>query len=170
MLTTREQNYFNRLIRESKSELDSIKIKYSTEIQFSTFKSARSFGRCTQFPNGNFGIKITEALIKTRNDKSIKDTIIHELLHTCKDSMCHTGNWKRNAEKVNRLLGYNIKRLSSYEEKGMEKESTFKYAGICNSCGHKYYFKKITKCIKAQGIGYQCGICKASSNFSFYTL
>lgn len=63
--------------------------------------------------------------IHLREDTDIdglKNTIIHELLHTCKGCMKHTGEWKQLAEKVNRYYGYNIKRCDSADEKGISEE------------------------------------------------
>ena len=52
----------------------------------------------------------------------LKNTIIHELLHTCVGCMNHKAKWKFYADKVNRAYGYDdIKRTSTADEKGVKE-------------------------------------------------
>ena len=53
------------------------------------------------------------------SERGLKETIIHEILHTCPNCMCHTGEWKRLADFVNDCYGYDVKRVNTAEEKGM---------------------------------------------------
>ena len=45
-------------------------------------------------------------------EKSIRNTLIHELLHTVPDGMRHTGAWKKWAKYVSSKTGYTIQRLA----------------------------------------------------------
>lgn len=56
------------------------------------------------------------------------------------------GRWKRVADKVNRAYHYNIKRTTSYGEKGVEppKPREPKYIVRCPACGHQW--KHYRKC------------------------
>ena len=47
------------------------------------------------------------------NDTEVMNTIIHEILHTCKDCMTHKGEWKRLANIVNANTKYNITRCTN---------------------------------------------------------
>lgn len=94
------------------------------------------------------------------SERGLKETIIHEILHTCHNCMCHTGEWKRLAELVNDCYGYNVKRADTTEDKGMndfyreheeyaKKKPTWKYTIVCKNCGkvigHKARVCKITR-------------------------
>jgi hypothetical protein len=83
------------------------------------------------------------------SETACKETIIHELLHTCKGCMRHTGKWKYYAEVVNQVYGYNIKRVTEGSEKGIEnyesKEMNVKYVFTCGNCGATIYRKRDSK-------------------------
>lgn len=153
-----------RLYEECKSELDSIGVEYGNVEDLKINTRAESFwGRCRKRPNGTYQIEVTKRLLECENDKDIKDTLIHELLHTCKNCMKHTGEWKVEAAKVNRLLGYNIKRTSSSSEKGLEprQKMEIRYILKCNnqSCGHEYKHSRRTKSVNNPS-AYRCVICR----------
>ena len=103
------------------------------------------------------------------SEKGLKETIIHEILHTCPDCMCHTGEWKRLAELVNDCYGYNVKRADSSEDKGMDefyraheeinKQREWKYTIRCNGCG-KIVGRKRKACkITMYPQNYRCASC-----------
>lgn len=85
-------------------------------------RAKRRWGLCKILPGG-YQIEIAAVLL--REDiplASLKDTIIHELLHTCPGCANHGAQWKALADKVNRAYGYNIRRLASPAEKGVPDE------------------------------------------------
>ncbi len=89
--------------------------------------------------------------------------MIHEILHTCKDSMKHTGNWKKYANIMNQKYGYEIKRTTSGEEKGVENyKSTrivpYKYCFYCKKCRQLIWKKKKCKFTKYYR-NYTCLVC-----------
>ncbi len=52
-------------------------------------------------------------------EKSLRNTLIHELLHTVPDGMRHTGEWKKWAKFVSEKTGYTIQRFGgddTYED------------------------------------------------------
>ena len=98
------------------------------------------------------------------------NTMIHELLHAHKDRMCHTGEWKRCAELVNREYPiYNIKRCSSPEECGVTVSHTkYNYKVVCGGCGNVCYYTRAGKAIKkiqayGSASGYFCTLCKSKN-------
>lgn len=83
------------------------------------------------------------------------------MLHTCKDGMSHTGEWKRLADKVNRYYGYNIKRCTSAEEKGIKvekKENNYKYVFKCTGCGQTIGRMRQSRFTQYY-YAYRCGRC-----------
>ena len=113
-----------------------------------------------------YTIEISGLLEKSTDEKNgLMDTLIHELLHTCKDSWKHTGEWKANAERMNKLYGYNIKRTASFEECGIKREEVqhkkrgYKYIVYCPECGYEWRFKTACDKVKHPHL-YRCGRCK----------
>ena len=52
-------------------------------------------------------------------EKSLRNTLIHELIHTVPGGLCHTGEWRKWAKYVSERTEYNIKRLNgdkTYED------------------------------------------------------
>lgn len=133
----------NDYAKRCMTELDDIGIEYGNIIEFKVNTRAKKrWGQCKAVPGG-YSINISAILLDERNDEQgLKNTIIHELLHSCKGCMNHGENWKRLATKVNRAYGYNIKRCSSADEKGVQEETRpiktareIKYIVKCNGCG-----------------------------------
>ena len=126
-------------------ELDAVGIEYGNIIGVKVNTRAKKrWGQCRAVPGG-YLIDISSVLLDERNDEQgLKETIIHELLHSCKGCMNHGENWKRLAAKVNRAYNYNIKRCSTADDKGVQEETkpislhTVNYVIKCNKCGYTY--------------------------------
>lgn len=102
----------------------------------------KSWGVCSSvMENGERKFKIdisTRILQDNVDDIATKDTIIHEILHTCPDGFGHTGKWAKYADIINYTYKgkYNIKRTTAIEEKGIEFDSSqYKYVIKCEKCG-----------------------------------
>lgn len=153
---------------ECMSELDEIGIEYGNIVEFKVNTRAKKrWGQAKSIPGG-YSINISSVLLDERNDvEGLKNTIIHEILHTCKGCQNHGENWKRLAAKVNRAYGYNIKRCSSADEKGVLEETrppkpvrttNTNYVVKCDKCGHVYTRTKMSKLIQHPE-NYRCGCC-----------
>ena len=150
-------------------ELDSIGIPYGNVKSFEINTRAHSrWGQCRVIPGG-FSININSDLLDERNDENgLKNTIIHELLHTCKGCLNHGARWTAYAKKVRNFLGYNIQRQSTADEKGVhyrtESERNYKYQLVCPECGANCgKYKNLCDTVKiAKRGGYLCGRCKAT--------
>ena len=128
----------------------------------------RTWGECELKPDGKYVIVINNFLLDESNDlKKVKDTVMHELLHTCKDCMCHTGEWKRLANIMN-SKGYNITRTGNVKSVGLSqdqltdynfyREEKTKYKFRCTCCGvivRKERKSKFTE----HPENYRCGRC-----------
>ena len=114
------------------NELDRIGIPYGNVIDVTiNTRAKKRWGQCRKVPGG-FTININVVLLDEKNDvDGLRNTIFHELLHTCPDCWNHGTQWKAYAAMIRRELGYNIQRTSSAEEKGviteLETERTPKY-------------------------------------------
>ena len=158
----------NEYTAQCMKELDAIGVKYGkiVEVKANT-RAKKRWGLCKIVPGG-YSIDINAILLDERNsEQGLKETIIHELLHTCKDCMSHNENWKQLATKVNRAYNYNIKRCSTFQEKGVKEEirpvctPAINYVIKCNKCGHTYTRARKSKAIQHPE-RYRCGCCGGS--------
>ena len=109
---------------ECMSELDALKIKYSPNISFVINTRAKArLGLCKKIGN-SYVIEISEILLDERIDEKhgLKNTIIHELLHTC---------------RVNAAYGYTIKRAQNRSDGIIppELQASARYIIRCTGCG-----------------------------------
>ena len=148
---------------ECKKELDNLGIEYANNISFTVNSRAKSrWGRCNKNRGGRYVIEINSELLNECNSlRGLKETILHEMIHTVSGCMNHGDKWKRLADKVNRRYGYAIKRTNSPEDKGLcdeairERNETRQqkldamptYRVVCEQCGHEYIRHKMSKLI-----------------------
>lgn len=95
-------------------------------------RAVRRFGRCIS-ENGGFVIELSSKLLDAP-ELSCRQTIAHELIHTCKGCMNHGELFKKYAAMMNSAFGYSISRTNSCEEMGVTKESAA-FVVLCSSCG-----------------------------------
>ena len=152
--------------------LDNIGIEYGnvTKWEINT-RAKRRWGQCRRLPNGNYEISISSRLLADNvADDGVKNTIIHELLHSVKGCMNHKTEWKYQAEKVNRAYGYNIKRCSNSEEKGVESlevsPKEIKHKFVCKDCG-KVYTRTRESNFTKNWKNYRCGVCNGEFTKEF---
>ena len=156
----------NAIAKECMKMLDDIGIKYGKVVEFKVNTRAhKRWGQCNRV-TGGFSININKIFLDDRNDiDGLKNTIIHELLHTCDGCLNHGPQWKALASKVNDVYGYNIKRCSDANEKGIKKDTRpkhkilkYKYEIKCEKCGHVYKRTKMSAIIQHPE-QYRCGHC-----------
>lgn len=145
---------------ECMEELDKLQIPYREVEKFVVNTRAKSrWGRCQTSNTGKFIISISDRLLmEDASMNGLKNTIIHELLHTCVGCMNHKAKWKFYAEKVNRAYGYDIKRTSTADEKGVKeviRKRKVNHKYVCEKCG-----QTVTR-ERDRGFEnkYHCGIC-----------
>ena len=151
----------NAVAKECMKMLDDIGIKYGNVVEFRVnTKAVRRWGQCKAV-RGGYSININATLLDEKNDiNGLKNTILHELLHTCNGCMNHGSKWKALANKVNYAYGYKIKRLSDANEKGVIEDTRpeYKYEIQCEDCGKSYKRSKMSKIIQHPE-QYRCGCC-----------
>ena len=146
------------------AELESIGIKCGKVRNLEINNRAKCrLGQCMRVCIGVFDISIADFLLEEKNDINIlKNTVIHELLHTVKGCFKHTGKWKLLAEEVNRKFPqYSIKRTFSREEIANLtniKEPIYRYTLKCKNCGQEIKRQRKTKAVTNYN-NYRCGKC-----------
>lgn len=126
---------------------------------------AKSFwGRCTYSrKTDSYTIEISNVLITDDvDDTALINTLAHEMLHTAKDCMNHGKIWKGYAATMNRLYGYDIKRVTAADEKGvkLERRETYHYIITCTNCGSRWRYMRncnIVKCCQNNMAKCSCG-------------
>ena len=176
---------FKEFYKEVKADLIEYGFKEIQEVKHILsldLRGTKTYGRCKKMTSN--ALEATIYLNKTYADSTtvqrIKNTIMHELIHSIKGCSGHTGLWKQIAKIVSyRSQGkYDIKRLSTscpdfrdtiIHEKGSQKVRPYKYIIVCNHCGQEFKYKTEGKVVKDIKIGrednYKCPRCK-EKNFS----
>ena len=97
------------------------------------------------------------------DEKIIKNTIMHEIIHCFPNCNNHGKVFKQYANYINEKLGYNIERLGNKKEDYLKSNIIYKQEDIkyyykikCIECGLIYYRQRLRKnLLKA----YRCGRC-----------
>lgn len=91
------------------------------------------FGSCRR-TGQEFVIEISAFLLEAE-EKAIRQTLAHELLHTCPGCADHGHAWRLWAALMNRLYGYQIRRADSPERMGITVDRPVRWLVICDKCG-----------------------------------
>ncbi len=154
---------------ECMQELDRIGIPYGNIERFIVnTRATKRWGQCKKLPSGNFEININQDLLDEKNSlEGLKNTIMHELLHSCEGCMNHGKKWQDMANKVNKFYGCKIKRVSSASEKGVIKHTkkpiVYKYNVFCNSCKRNYKYQRMCWSVECCTTGDAKCICGSNS-------
>ena len=129
------------------------------------YRATTRWGQCKK-RYGLYSININHRILEDDTDvKAVKDTIIHEILHTCPNCWNHGREWQRLANIMNRKYGYEISRTGSCEDFGIDREeyaeSHAKYRIVCTSCGNVYRKQRACKVTKHPEY-FRCGKCGGS--------
>lgn len=169
------ENYMQKKLNDAAvvclKELDTIGVNYGKINSFSiNTRASNLWGKCKSNPNGGFDIEISQRLLADESSvDGLKNTIIHEILHTCYNCQNHGRQWKYWADKVNQTYGYGIKRTSSAEEKGVtlpDTELIVKHKAVCTGCGQVITRTRESKFTKHPEL-YRCGICNGKFELVF---
>lgn len=139
---------YNAVLSECRKELKELNIKTPDNIKLVVNKKAKGWGRCKKV-NGNITIEVSSKLLDDNvPDTSLKNVIIHELLHSITQGDHHRYNWKALADKVNaHHPEYNIRKIASAEELGIKEESGKEYVLDCKGCGRLIHRKRLCKMV-----------------------
>ena len=157
------QRHLNEVALDCLDILDSLNIPYGEVMEFTVNTTAKSrWGQTKR--NGNFYyINIAEILTDGNHDDGLKNTLLHELLHTCPNCMNHGAQWKAYAAMVNDRYGIKITRCNSAEEKGVDREEWIGQKKIlhryhCKDCGQVITRSRESKFTRHYNM-YLCGKC-----------
>ena len=145
-------NRYDKLLQEVINEAKQINIPISSNIDSNVLINTRAkgrFGQCKR-RNGKFIIELS-IVFEQAEDCMAKQTLAHEVLHTCKDCFNHQTLWKSYASKMNRAYGYNITRTNSVANIGVSDPIIKKarnYTIQCQRCNKEFYRERVSNLIK----------------------
>lgn len=148
----------NNWLQDEISRVKALNIEVYTimpNVQLRPFK--RRFGQCRRLGSTYEVSLSTYFLNNSEND--IRNTIAHEVLHACKNSLNHGESWKHYAEMFNRAYGYNIQRVGGGSpDKKLEHDMDKCYLIECQNCHAKIKRFRKSKVITNTN-SYKCGAC-----------
>ena len=140
-----------RLSKESIRELEEIGLgkMIPKNLNFTiNYRAKKRLGQCCKKQD----INISSWLLEIGDDHDIKNTIIHEILHTFEDTIGHKAKWQYYANYVNNRTDYHITRLANVDgiyaranKTRPRREVSYKYEITCEKCGKVFYRQKMTK-------------------------
>lgn len=161
------------LIEQCIQELEALNVPIAQSVYFREGGGTQTWGYCYlgeyffKYRDYEYVIAINKYL---KNDKEIKETIIHELLHTINIAHWHGGDWKKWANYVNEKTDYTIKRTYECELKSgafwrQKRNEVFDAEKImhvtCPQCGNKILIKKTTRITKYGNTNVICRNCNS---------
>lgn len=96
------------------------------------------------------------------DEKIIKNTIIHEIIHCLPNCNNHGVEFKKYAKHINDKLGYNISRVGNkkedYQKSNIEykEKQEYNYHIQCINCGQSFFRKRLNRNFERK---YRCGKC-----------
>ncbi|MDO4620156.1 MAG: SprT-like domain-containing protein [Lachnospiraceae bacterium] len=114
--------YLQTILEECMAQLDELGVPYGkvTEIAVNS-RARRRWGQCRKVQDG-WKIAISDRLLVPEAESGLRDTVMHELIHTCPMCTNHGAMWKHFAEAVNQVYGYHIRRTASSTDMGLQEE------------------------------------------------
>lgn len=160
----------NALLQEVIEEMRKIKIPVKDNIYPEVIIKkgiVSRAGRCYSKANGHFQIEISNWLLDT-SIKTIKNTLAHEILHTCAGCFNHGVLWKTYASRMNKEYGYSIARVTNINDSNADEttreiikeryeavSNAARYVIECEKCGQKICRMRKSKLVK-QIENYRC--------------
>ena len=171
------KNQITNMFYEARAEL--VNLGYDElldnfyDITFSN-RMTKTLGYCKCIRHKEYQITINSNYMNICDCTALKNTIVHELIHSIQGCMNHKGKWKMIANQVNKVYGYHISRCSYYEDYHQFRQSkkNYKYKVICNYCKKEWKYQKkgrIVNSILKNPNSCTCNYCNRKS-FSIITL
>lgn len=167
------KSQLNHWLWEERNNLIELGIPVSADIcpEIRFAKATSWYGQCQQNrvhkgKRYKFQISISEYHLQS-SERAIRNTLIHELLHTCPGCLNHGAKWKAYAQIVQRRFGYQIIRTggdkdtdSAIEAARQKKREGYqiKYLLVCTQCGQEFQrFRKSNLVLHPEKYRCKCG-------------
>lgn len=94
------------------------------------------FGCCRRV--GDMHIIELAQRLPAAGEEAVRETLAHEVLHTCWGCKNHGERWKGYAGRMNAAYGYHISRTGSWEAMGLSDPKKVNHLLVCRSCGQAF--------------------------------
>ena len=113
-------------------------------------RATSRFGKIKRIGTNHYEIELNSIHNEVDNDQNVKNTVIHEIIHSLPGCMNHGFLWKEVCDKYNRAYNTQLSRTSIASTEYMSIVSTKykKYTLTCNKCKHEWQYSKNTKLVK----------------------
>lgn len=99
-------------------------------------RAVSRFGCCYRQGDG-YVIELAEGLL-TGPEAACRQTLAHELLHTCPGCGNHGPRWKAYAQRMNQAYGYHIARTDTFQRLGLPDTRPVRHLVVCQQCGRQF--------------------------------
>lgn len=145
-----EQKDLDSLFSQLRDSLLTLGIPLAVSISPSVKINSRAKRRlgCCYCREGNYTVEVSSSLLN--RPQLLRQTLAHELLHTCRGCGNHGKRWKAYAARVNEAMGYSIQRLAPAEQEDREplRREEVKYILKCQTCGAEIKRSRMSKAVK----------------------
>ncbi len=124
------------LLQQVIAEAKDLGIPVAESIQPQVEINRRAVARfgCCRYRTGGFVIEVAER-VALGPEAACRETLAHEVLHTCWGCRNHGKRWKAYAARMNEAYGYHISRVSTSTDLGVEEPRQARYVLRCEACG-----------------------------------
>ena len=123
----------------------------------------RVLGRCSKLNNveKRYTIELSSKFVTNASDQSVRNTIMHEVIHSAPNCMNHGKTWQSICNLVmHKHKEFNLSRIAHYDEYSKALAKTAPYEVICANCLTSSKFMRKTKtidyCLRGRA---KCGKC-----------
>ncbi len=129
-------------------------------------KSTREFGSCQRIYVGNdrYEFKVSINTYALQNEECVRNTLAHELVHTCDGCFNHGKQFKRVGYWVKRKMGIDVNTYGTAEEalkSGLRDHqiNSAKYIVGCPTCNQRWYKQRMCKVVEYPQF-FSCAKCR----------
>lgn len=129
-------NQFDELLPQVAQEAKALGLPISDRICPHVQINRRAVSRfgCCRLEKEGYVIELAEGLL-TASEAACRQTLAHELLHTCPGCQNHGPLWKSYAQRMNQAYGYQIARTGTWQALGLPEAAPVRHLVVCQACG-----------------------------------
>lgn len=126
----------DRMMAETAEQARKLGIPISEHIEPHVRINRRALNRlgCCRRKGNGYVIELA-ARVAEGTEESCRETLAHELLHTCVGCQNHGALWKEYARRMNGAYGYQISRVAAGDTVEGIQPCPFRYLFRCENCG-----------------------------------
>ena len=99
-------------------------------------RAVSRFGCCVR-RGRRYAIQLSACLLEAE-ETACRQTLAHEVLHTCPGCQNHGALWKEYARRMNAAWGYAITRTGTCLELGVHEQRPVRHLVECTACGAQF--------------------------------